>query len=78
MPPGNTITNEVERKDKKNIGAEEICRRKGEKMMDGFGFAKDEKRRERKKLMRAGYVLAWTVLILMWAVLAARSTVMMG
>lgn len=52
--------------------------RKEEKMMDGFGFAKDEKHRERKKLMRAGYVLAWTVLILMWAVLAARSTVMMG
>lgn len=45
--------------------------------MDGFGFVNDEKNREKKKLIRAGSVLVWTVLILMWAVLAARSIVVM-
>lgn len=31
MPPGNTITDEVERKDKKNIGAEGDAPKKGRK-----------------------------------------------
>lgn len=46
--------------------------------MDGFGFAEDEKSREKKKLVKAGSILAWATLILVWAVLAARSTVMIG
>lgn len=41
--------------------------------MDGFGFIGEEKGREKKKVMRVCSILAWTVLILMWAVLAARS-----
>ena len=41
--------------------------------MDGFEFINDEKGREKKKVMRVCSILAWMVLILMWAVLAARS-----
>lgn len=51
--------------------------RKDEKM-DGFEFINDEKNREKKKVMRVCSVLAWTALILMWAVLAARSIGAMG
>ena len=46
--------------------------------MDGFGFMNDEKEKEKKKLIRTGSILAWAALILMWAVLAARSIVVIG
>lgn len=46
--------------------------------MDGFGFIGGEKSRERKKAMRVCSILAWTVLIVMWAVLAAQSIGVMG
>lgn len=46
--------------------------------MDGFGSIEKEKNTEKKKLIRAGSILAWTLLILMWAVLAARSIAVMG
>ncbi len=41
--------------------------------MDGFRFINDERDKEKKKVMRVCSILTWTVLILMWAVLAARS-----
>lgn len=53
-------------------------RRKDGKKMDGFGFIGEEKGSERKKVMRVCSILAWTALILMWAVLAARSIGVMG
>lgn len=46
--------------------------------MDGFEFINDEKNREKKKVIRVCSILAWTALILMWAVLAARSIGVMG
>lgn len=46
--------------------------------MDGFGFINDERDKEKKKVMRVCSILAWTALILMWAVLAARSIGVMG
>lgn len=46
--------------------------------MDGFDFIGEEKNREKKKVMRVCSILAWMALILMWAVLAARSIGVMG
>lgn len=46
--------------------------------MDGFRFINDERDKEKKKVMRVCSILTWTALILMWAVLAARSIGVMG
>lgn len=38
----------------------------------------EEKSRERKRIVKAGYTLAWVVVILMWAVLASQSLGIVG
>lgn len=45
--------------------------------MDGFQFM-NKRDGEKKKLIRTGSILAWTALILIWALLAARSIVVIG
>lgn len=56
----------------------ESCQERMKRKMDGLGFIDGEKNREKKKAMRVCSILAWTVLIVMWAVLAAQSIGVMG
>ena len=42
------------------------------------GYPGEEKRGERKRLVKAGYTLAWVAMILMWAVLASQSLRIVG
>lgn len=42
------------------------------------GYIAEEKYKERKRLAKAGYTLAWVAMILMWAVLASQSLGIVG
>lgn len=42
------------------------------------GYIGEEKYKERKRLAKAGYTLAWVAMILMWAVLASQSLGIVG
>lgn len=42
------------------------------------GYIGEEKSREKKRFVKAGYALAWVAMILMWAVLASQSLGIVG